>query len=292
MRKRRWGDRYDGMRITKGDPINTIIPFIMKTRNDAQVLFDTEIDVSKVDELIRQKRKDGENCTFFDYILTALVRTISQYPRINRFIAGRRLYARNSIDISMAVKKELTKEAEETTIKFHFKPDITVDELAKQIREPILSNKGNDKEAKNSTDKLVRVSNKLPRFFYRFFIWIIETMDYYGVLPKTIHEISPFHTSIFVTNMGSIGAEPIYHHIYNFGTTSVFIAMGNRRKQRVIGKDGKIIERKIMKLRLVADERITDGYYLSIALKYFTTLLNKPEILELPPETIVEDDQV
>ena len=111
-------------------------------------------------------------------------------------------------------------------------------------------------------------------------------------MPKFIHELSPFHTSVFVTNMGSIGADPIYHHVYNFGTTSLFIALGIRRRQRVIDSDGKVKERKIIKLRFVADERIADGYYLSVALKYFTRLFNKPEELEVAPEEIRYDDQI
>ena len=124
------------------------------------------------------------------------------------------------------------------------------------------------------------------------FIGIIEWLDFHGKLPKFIHEVSPFHTSVFVTNMGSIGADPIYHHLYNFGTTSVFIALGNRRKQRVIDRDGKVKERKIMKLRFTADERIADGYYLSVALKYFTGLFSRPEELEIAPEEIKYDDQI
>ena len=134
--------------------------------------------------------------------------------------------------------------------------------------------------------------NVLPRFMYMFVIWLLRVLDFYGIMPRFIYRASPFHTGVFITNMGSIGSEPIYHHIYNFGNTSVFIAMGNKRKQRVIGKDGKILERKIMKLRFVADERIADGYYLSIALKYFTNLFAHPELLEVPPEEVVENDQI
>ena len=112
------------------------------------------------------------------------------------------------------------------------------------------------------------------------------------MLPNFVLEASPFHTSIFLTNLGSIGIDSIYHHIYNFGTTSIFIAMGKKRKQRVINKDGKIVERKFMKLRFVADERIADGYYLSVALKYIVSLFEHPEVLENPPEKVEVDDQI
>jgi pyruvate/2-oxoglutarate dehydrogenase complex dihydrolipoamide acyltransferase (E2) component len=290
MVKKRWGDRYDGRRIRKGDPFNVIIPFIMEKRDDSQVFFDADVNVDEIDKCIKEKRKNGENISFLDYFIAIVIRTISQYPRMNRFIAGKRLFARDDITISMAVKKELSIETEETAVKFKFKPESTVTDVANTIKSKIEENKG--KAATNDADKLVNILNRLPRGLFTIVVGLLKAMDFDGMLPKTIHRISPFHTSVFVTNMGSIGAEPIYHHIYNFGTTSVFIALGNRHKQKLIDKDGNIIERKVMKLRFVADERIADGYYLSVALKYFCNLFSKPELLESPPEYVVEDDQI
>lgn len=289
--KKKLGDRYDGRRVRNCDPFNIIIPFIMRERNDSQVLFDAEIDVSNIDEAIREKRRNGETIGFLDYFITALVRTMSQYPRLNRFIAGRRLYARDEIRISLVVKKEMNINTEETSIKFKFDPNDTVSDVSRKLKETINPNKGGSGE-KNSTDKLVGALNHLPRCLFSFFLWFLRVTDYYGIMPKAIHEISPFHTSVFVTNFGSLGAEPIYHHIYNFGTTSIFIAFGNRRTQRMINKEGKIVERKVMKLRFVADERISDGFYLASSLKYFSSLFTHPELLEEKPEKVLEDDQL
>lgn len=289
--KKKFGDRYDGRRVRHCDPFNIIIPFIMRERNDAQVLFDAEIDVSEVEKIIRERRKNGDTISFLDYFVAILVRTLSQYPRLNRFIAGKRLFARDDIRVSLVVKKEMNVNTEETSIKFKFNPDDTVDDISKNIRSIVESNKGGSGD-KNDTDKLVKALNRLPRFLFSFLLWFLRTTDYYGNMPKAIHELSPFHTSVFVTNFGSLGAEPIYHHIYNFGTTSIFIAFGNRRTQRVINKDGKIVERKVMKLRFVADERIADGYYLATSLKYFTSLFAHPEQVEVKPEKVVEDDQI
>lgn len=290
MRKKKWGDRYDGRRVLKGDPTNIIMPYLMKNRSDAQVFFDTEIDITKIDEVIKEKRKQGIDIGVLDYMLAALTRTISQYPRINRFIAGRRLYARDEIRVSMIVKKRLSLDTEETAVKFRFKPEITVNEVNEQIRSEIAENKGTD--ASNSMDKVVGVLNHLPRPLFSLTINFLTWLDFHGKLPKFIHEVSPFHTSVFLTNMGSIGAEPIYHHIYDWGTTSLFIAMGNRKRYNVIDKEGKIKEKKVMRLRFVADERIADGYYLSKSLRYFTTLFLTPEVLDVAPQEVVEDDQV
>lgn len=288
--KKKIGDRYDGRRVRHSDPTNMIIPFIMRERNDAEVFFDAEVNMSKIDEVIREKRKNGEEARTLDYIIAIIVRTISQYPRMNRFIAGRRCFARDNILVSMVIKRELNTHTPETAVKFEFDPKSTVGDISKKIDETIEKTK--QKDDVNNTDKLMKTLNKLPRWLFSFAIWFMRFTDFYGILPKAVHDASPFHTSVFITNMGSIGAEPIYHHIYNFGSTSLFIAMGNKRKQRVIGKDGKIQERKVMKLRFVADERIADGYYLAVALKYFTNLFEHPELLEVPPENVVEDDQI
>lgn len=288
--KKRFGDRYDGRRVRHSDPTNMIIPFIMRERNDAEVFFDAEVNMSRIDELIREKRKNGEEARTLDYIIAIIVRTISQYPRMNRFIAGRRCFARDNILISMVIKRELNTHTPETAVKFEFDPKSTVSDISKKIDETIEKTK--QKDDVNSTDKLMKTLNGLPRCLFSFAVWFMRFTDFYGILPKAVHNASPFHTSVFITNMGSIGAEPIYHHIYNFGSTSLFIAIGNKRKQRVIGKDGKIQERKVMKLRFVADERIADGYYLAVALKYFSNLFEHPELLEVPPENVVEDDQI
>ena len=289
-KKKIWGDRYDGRRIRKGDPTNIIIPYLMKERADAQVFFDAEIDLSKVDLAIQEKRKQGIDIGVLDYMVAVIVRTLSQYPRINRFVAGRRLYARDEIRISMVVKKKLSHDTPETAVKFKFEPDATLSDVNKTIREIIAENKG--QEAENNLDKVMGVLNRLARPLFSFAINFLTWLDFHGRLPKFIHEVSPFHTSVFLTNMGSIGADPIYHHIYNWGTTSLFIAMGNKKRYRAIDKDGKITEKRIMKLRLVADERIADGYYLSKSLKYFTGLFLTPEKLDEKPEKIEEDDQI
>lgn len=290
MRKKKFGDRYDGRRIRKGDPTNIIMPYLMKDRCDAQVFFDTEIDLTKVEAKIAEKRKEGLDIGILDYMLAAIARTLSQYPRINRFIAGRRLFARDDIRISMVVKKKLSLDTEETAIKFKFDPMSTINTVNTQVRDLIAQNKG--KEAENNMDSVMGVLNKLPRPLFSFTINFLTWLDFHGHLPKFIHEVSPFHTSVFLTNMGSIGADPIYHHIYNWGTTSLFIAMGTKKKYRAIDRDGKIVEKKVMKLRFVADERIADGYYLSKSLKYFSDLFVMPEKLENPPEKVVEDDQI
>ena len=290
MRKRRFGDRYDGYRIRHCDPTNVIIPYLMKERNDSLVYFDMEVDLTKVEELIRKKRKEGMDIGVLDYMMSALVRAMSQYPRSNRFVAGRRIYARNEYLISMVVKKKMDIDTPETILKFKFNPEDTVDDVWKNIRTSIAENKG--VETSNGLDGLLKVVNHLPRFVYSAAVNFVTWLDFHGKMPKAINRVSPFHTSIFLTNMGSIGEEAIYHHIYNWGTTSIFFAMGRKKKVNVLNKDGSVTEKKIMKIRFTGDERIVDGLYLAEFLKYMRYLFVNPELLENPPEKVIEDDQI
>ena len=290
MRKRRFGDRYDGYRIRKGDQTNVIIPYLMKERSDAQVFFDTELDITKVEALIRQKRKEGMDIGILDYMISGLVRALSQYPRVNRFVAGRRLYARNELLISMAVKKNLDIDTPETIVKFKFNPEDTINDISANIREVIAQNKGAD--SSNNMDGFVKIVNHLPRFLYSAAANFVTWLDFHGIMPKYINRISPFHTSMFLTNMGSLGSDPVYHHIYNWGTTSVFVAMGRKRKVTITDNDGNVIEKKMLKIRFTGDERIADGFYLSKFPKYLNYLFLNPELLDAPPEQVFEDDQI
>ena len=108
-------------------------------------------------------------------------------------------------------------------------------------------------------------------------------------MPKAIHEASPFHTSFFITDLGSLGIKPIYHHLYDFGTTSVFLAFGAKERHREIDREGNLIERKYIGMKVVNDERICDGHYYASAFKLLFQMFQNPSILETPPERVFQD---
>lgn len=286
--RRRFGDRYDGRLIRGLDPFYKIIPFLMKERSDAQNFFYDEIEITKADLFVKRLRKEGhKNLKLLHVLIAAYIRTLAYYPALNRFIAGRKIYARNEILISMAIKKELKVDAPETTIKVSFEKSSTIFDVINLFNAEIEKNK--DINTSNSTDNLARIIMKCPNFIIRFLVFILWKADNFGLLPKAINKASPFHTSIFFTDLGSIGIEPVYHHLYNFGTTSVFIAIGPKRKAEKITKDGIIAIRKYVTSRIVTDERICDGHYYASAFKYFKKLMKNPEELLLEPETVKED---
>ena len=289
-RKRRFGDRKDGYKLRKADPFFRIIPHIMPHRHDAQVFFEDRIYLDETHRLIRQLRKEGYKLGFLHVLIASMVRTISQKPKINRFVVGRKTYARNEISFSLAVKKDMTEDSEETTIKVKFEPDATIYDVIETVNEAIESNKG--EESSNSTDVAAKVFSMLPGFLLRFAMFMVRSLDNKGWLPRFLTELSPFHASMFITDLGSIGIRPVYHHIYNLGTNTVFISFGTRNREKEVDKDNNVITRKSMDLRIVADERVVDGYYFANAIKLAKNTIAKPFSLLEKPEQVLEDNEI
>jgi hypothetical protein len=286
--KRRLGDRYDGRLLKKIDPFFKVMPYLMRTRGDSQVFFDDRIELEKVEEFLKQKRRSGNrDVKFLHIIIAAMVRTISQKPRLNRFIAGQKIYARNEILVSLAIKKQLKENSVETTIKLKFEPEDTLGNVVAKVNAVVSENK-ND-ENKNDTDKTAKVFSLCPGFVIKFLVWLLTKLDYFGLMPRILNKVSPFHTSVFITDLGSLGIQPVYHHIYEFGTTSVFVAFGAKQKEKVLDDKNAVIEKKYVNLKVVADERIVDGHYYASAFRLFKKLIENPERLELVPEKIFED---
>lgn len=280
--------RADGRRIKTLLPYYKMVPYIMKDRVDSQVYFEDEISIDGIEEYIKKKKEEGIKISHMDVVLAAISRTILEKPRLNRFIMNRRIYARNELSISLAIVKRLSEEDYvDTTVKFKIKPEDTIFTIAKQEQEVVAENK--KPSEKNITDVLAKVITSLPNWLIKFVMWIITVLDNHNMLPKSIIEASPFHTSIFLTNLGSVGIDSIFHHIYNFGTTSGFLAMGGRKERIKNYKTGET--EKYMTFRFVMDERICDGYYYAKAFQVFRRYILNPKLLEEPCENYKEDQK-
>lgn len=288
-RKRRLGDRNDGYCVRSLSPMSYVVPFIMKTRNDACNLFSGTAEMGRIDNYIRSKRKeDGmAGFGFLHVILATYVRMLSQKPALNRFIAGQRIYQREDITVSMMVKKSMELNAQESAVKVYFDPEDTADDVYRKLNEVVeIARQTGDS---NSFDKVSRVISYLPTLIFRFFMGLLSFLDYFGLLPKFLNKVSPFHCSLFITNLGSLGIPPIYHHLYNFGNCPIFLSFGAKRNALEMQKDGTIEKHKYIDYTIVCDERITDGHYYASALKYFDWLLRHPDVLDEKPEEVIPD---
>ncbi len=287
-RKRRFGDRNDGRKIRTLNPMTRIAIFIMKDRNDALNYIRDSIDTVQVDQYIRKKRAEGlKGFGLMHVFIASYVRLVSQLPGLNRFISGQTLYARNELVISLNIKKSMQLNAQDTVIKLVFPLDSTAEDVYRKLNELIEANRG--MEEQSNFDNLAKFLNYIPRLLLRFVVGLLKFLDYFGLLPKVLTDLSPFHASYFITSMGSLGIPPIYHHLYNFGNVPVFFSFGARRSELMLEKDGSVQQHWFVDYTFVLDERICDGHYYASALKYMRKILKNPEILDAQPEKIVED---
>lgn len=287
-RKHRFGDRHDARKVRTLQPMQYVMPFIMKERCDGQNYFNASIDCDYLEDYIRQKREEGlVGFGMMHIIIAGYVRMVSQFPGINRYIAGQRIFARDEIIISMMVKKEMKVNAQDSAIKVRFSPSDTIYDVYNKINEQIeiAAAQGDT----NGFDKVARLLVKLPAPLLRGFVGLMKTMDYFGIMPRIIDEVSPFHASMFISNLGSLGIPPIYHHIYNFGNISVFITFGAKQKQLKLAPDGSVKEHYVVDYTVVTDERTTDGHYYANAFKGLQKLFRNPQKLDTPPEKVVYD---
>lgn len=274
-----FGFRPDGKKVRNLSPVFRVIPSVMLERADAQVYFKQDIPLKALDEYIDKKQSEGIRVTYMQIIYAAIVRIMGERPALNRFAINGSLYERDKIQVSLVIKKGLEDDSPETPIKLTYNGNETIFEVIDRLEKAITENK--DLSASNSTDKLAGALSLVPDFLIRWAVKFLWLLDKHGLMPKAIINASPFHTSVFLTNVGSLGIDSIYHHLYNFGTTSMFFSMGKKKKSYIY-EDDDIHEEKCITIAFVGDERICDGYYYAASFKQLNKYLKKPELLEQP----------
>ena len=285
-----WGDRSDGRKIRTLAPMAQITAYFQVERNTCSNLFEESFEISHIDRYIRQKRREGlTDFGITHVLLAAYVRGVAKYPQLNRFISGQKVYSRgNDIQYCMVVKKEMTVDSPDTSIKVHLTPYDTAVDVYNKLNAAIEDVKSTQ-ELDSSLDGLIQYLNMIPSIVLKFVVWLLKLLDYFGMLPKFLLELSPFHGSLFFTSMGSLGIPPIYHHLYDFGNLPCFGAFGMTRKALEVLEDGTVVQKKYIDVKFVLDERICDGYYYATFFKHFRRILAHPEILDNPPEEVIRD---
>lgn len=287
-RRRRMGDRKEGRLLRSLPGYSKFIPYIMPQRNDRLINYEESFEVTEVDRCLRKLRVDGyKGIGMLHFMIAVYVRGLSMMPGVNRFVAGRRIYARDNIEILMTVKRTLTLNATETTIKVTFEPTDTLLDVYRKMNEAIDEIKSSDET--NGTEDFADTVAKLPRFLLRFMVWVLRVMDYFGWVPQSLLNVSPFHGSMYITDLGSLRIGPVYHHIYNFGTVPCFIAFGAKRHAYELNRNSEVEDHKYVDCKFVLDEGIVDGHYWANFLLAFRYMFQHPDVLISAPSKVVED---
>jgi hypothetical protein len=275
--------RADGKRVKSDDAEYAVVPHIMVERNDALNMIEIDVPVAPMQKYLNEKRKEGIALSHLSLVIAAYARVVGEFPLLNRFVVNRKIYARKELAIGMVVLKAGSDNC--TMSKVKFDPADTVFDINRKMNEYIDTNR--EAGDNNKTDKLVSTLLSIPGLLnvgVRVFKWL----DKHGLLPYSIIDASPFHTSMSITNLASIRTNHIYHHIYNFGTTSVFLAMGNTREVPS-RKGGEISFEKCIPFGVVMDERICSGIYFAKAFRQFRKYLENPELMEIPSEKVIKE---
>ena len=281
-------NRPDGRAIKNLEPMQQIMPYVMKTRCDSMNMYEDTFPCEPMDNYIKQKAEEGIKLSYMHIIIAAVVRLIALRPQLNRFVMNGKIYARPKIWVSFVVHPTLKDESVGTTIKLCFEGTETILEIAEKINEAI-ARETVQRKGENDTDKMLRILMKrIPGFMIKFVINTLMWMDKHNIMPKIIVDLSPFHTSFFITNLKSLGINHIYHHVYNFGTTGLFFAMGKEQTIPVVN-GSEISSEKRMGFGLVSDERFCDGLYFALSLRQLRKIMKNPAVLEKPLEKKIED---
>jgi hypothetical protein len=257
---------------------------IMDKRVDSMNMTTIDIPYAPMQDYINKKRKEGISISHMSLVISAYIRTMAKYPELNRFIVNKRPYQRNEIAVGMVVLKSLENH-NGTMSKMYFNKTDTIFDVNDTINKYVAENR--EAPEKNETEKIIKFLLSCPGLL-TVGVKLFKLLDKYGLLPKAVIRMSPFHMSLGITNLASIRTNHIYHHCYEFGTTSVFFAMGNLREVPKRKGDEIVFERSLP-IGVTMDERIASGSYFATAFKYIKKLLANPELLELPPEEIAPD---
>lgn len=275
--------RRDGKKVKCTDAEYAVVPHIMVQRNDALNFIEVDIPLEPMQEYLNSKRKEGIHLSHLAIIAAAYTRIVGHYPQLNRFVVNKRIYARNEFNIGMVVLKAGQMD-NGTMSKVNFNPEDTIFDVNRKMNDYIEKNRNGEED--NSTDKLAKILLSIPGLL-RVGVSVLKWLDKHNLLPRAIIDASPFHTSLTISNLASIRTNHIFHHIYNFGTTGVFITLGNSREVAKRDKNGEIYFQKCIPLGIVMDERICSGSYFAKAFREFRRYLADPSLLETVPEGVI-----
>lgn len=274
-----WGDRKDGKLLRNIDSMHFICPIIYPNRCDNEAFISERIDLTNIDKYLAKKNADNPDYKYnlFQVIVTSMLKVCFLREKMNYFIANSNLYQRNEVSASFVVKKIFSDKGAEGLAFIHAKPEDTIDTIHNEIYEIVT------KERKGSVDSSTEkmdLFNRMPRFLSKFLVRRVMWLDKHGWVPKSFIATDPYYSTVVLTNLGSIKLHSGYHHLTNWGTNSVFVAIGEMKKRPFYDENGNMEMRNSVDLGLTIDERIADGYYYSKTVKLLKTLLENPELLE------------
>jgi hypothetical protein len=267
-----FGRRPDATLVRDLSATRRFMPILSPRRNDNLVWFQVDVEVERALDWAKERsaaRDPLRPITLFHVILAALARILHERPRLNRFTAGGRLWQREGIWITFSAKMRFDDEAPLLTVKRRVDPTLPVEAMVDALLASLES--GRRGEATTS-DREVAGLLSLPPLLARIATRLADVADSFGLLPRVMLEADPLNASVFVANLGSVGLEAGYHHLWEHGNCPIFCVIGRIKP----GPNG----RRVATLKFTYDERVEDGLYCARSLDRLRELIERPEKLD------------
>ena len=279
--KRRCGDRKDGRLLRELDSLHFITGIIYPNRCDNEAYISERIDLTAINAYLAKKNETETDFpyTMFHLIVTALLKTITLRPKLNRFIVNSNFYQRNEVSAAFVVKKQFSDRGAEALAVLHSREDNTLEDVHAYIRQQVTECRSEKVDASTAG---MDMFNKMPRWMGKAIVRFLMFLDRHGWVPSDLIATDPYYSSVVISNLGSIKLKCGYHHLTNWGTCSLFCIIGEKKKSPFINEDGTVTMRETLELGLTIDERLADGYYYSKSVRLLEYLLTHPEELEKP----------
>ena len=270
--------RSDATAVATVHPVRRIMPFLMPTKNGAFVLFEQQVPIAAARTFLatlNAGRAPERAVTLFHLVLRAIGCALAEFPRLNRFVAGSRLYERRGIWLAFSGKQRMERDAPLFTAKMLFDPNEPLEGMVERLAALV----GEGRSGETATDREIKAFLRLPAPILRAGVRVVRRLDAWGLLPPSFSKGDPLYASAFVANLGSVGLDAAYHHLYEYGTIPIFVTMGRPHRAPVVLPDGSVTSREVVALRYTYDERVEDGFYAAGALERLQALLEHPEAL-------------
>ena len=289
-RKKRCGDRWDAYRLRNLDSVHVMMPYFFGDRVSNEAVLGEVMDLTEVDKYLAAKNATNPDFkyTLFHFIAAASAKAVLLRPKMNYFIAGGHYYERKQIQVAFNVKRKFSDEGEEAMAKFVLDPEgeSPMEQVHTYVQKFVTRVRTDASGV--GVDDALKVLTYLPRPLFRLLGWALKRMEYYGIYPKSLAKDDPCYSSVYLTNLGSIKMNADYHHLFNWGTISFFMTIGEKKMRPYFKEDGSYEMRNTIKLGMTIDERIADGYYFAKTLRLVRKIFSNPELLDLPASTPIE----
>lgn len=282
-----FGDRRDGVLMRDLDSLHYVTGIIFPNRCDNEAYISERIDLTPIYKYLDKKNADNPEYHYnlFQVIVTAVLKTLTLRPKMNRFIVNSNFYQRKEVTASFVVKKIFADDGAEALAFVHAENTDNIDTVHDKIYAQV---SGCRSEKVDASSGAMDMFNKIPRFISKAAIRFCMFLDKHGRVPQSLIDTDPYYASVVLSNVGSIKLRSGYHHLANWGTCSVMILIGEIKNTPVFDEKGGMTLRPTVELGLTIDERLADGYYYSKTVRLLRTLLENPELLELPLSEKVE----